>query len=134
MEALIELFVRLFVFVIEVTVHALVFLFLLAMAIFSPAYRQKLRERWDTSIGHRFAIVLGIGLYSMALAIALFVWIPRQNKSPEEEEEEVKPVAIEFSSEELKELGKTKAIEELVDMAGDLIKKKLDEREEPEPD
>ncbi len=49
MEALVEIVMAIISFLIEMTIHAAVFIFLLIMAIFSPRYRSKLRERWDTS-------------------------------------------------------------------------------------
>ena len=74
MEILLELIGAIIAFIIEVTIHALVFLFLLFMATFSPKYRKKLRDDWNTSNWKRFSIVLGIGMYSIALILALFVW------------------------------------------------------------
>lgn len=134
MEALVELALAIVAFIFEMTIHALVFIYLLLRAAFSPTYRQKLREHWNTSNWRRVSIVLGIGLYSAALAFALIVWIPlltssdpRQAKQNPRSNETIQ---IEFTSEEIKNLKETKEIEELVDTAGGFIKRKLEERKQ----
>lgn len=135
MEVLIELIGAIIVFIIEVTFHALVFVFLLIMATFSPKYRQRLRDDWDTSNWKRFSIVLGIGMYSIALVFALFVWLPLLGEGDgqsQKKEENESSITIQFSSEEIKEMKKTKEIDELVDVAGDFIKRKLNERKQDE--
>ena len=119
-------------FIFEVTVHAVVFTFHLIMAIFSPGYREKLRGDWDTSAWKRFSIVLGVTMYTGALIIALAFWIPAlSRRTPEVDDADKKPsVTIEFSSDEVQRMKSTKEIDELVDVAGEIIKRKLAERKE----
>ena len=109
MEALAELAIAIVTFIFEVTIHALVFVFLLVMSIFSPRYRQRLKEDWDTSGWKRFSIVLGISLYSIALVIALFVWIPVMGArdEPTASNEDESSITIEFSSDEIEKMKKT---------------------------
>ena len=136
MEVLAELLVALVAFVIEVTFHALVFLFLLVMAAFSPKYRRKLRDRWHTSNRKRFSIVLGVSLYTIALSFALYVWIPVIGSGNERTESEDGSAfsSIGFSESKADELMKAKEAGELVDVAGEFIKRKLDERKQAEQD
>lgn len=138
MEALSELLLAIACFVLEVTIHSLVFVYLLFMAIFSSRYRQKLREEWGTSNWHRVTIVLGIGLYSAALAIALLVWIPtiREGDGQRANASKAGPAAIpiQFSPDEIEKMKDTKEFGELVDVAGALIKRKLEERKAEEQD
>lgn len=134
MEALVELVIAIVAFIFEVTIHALIFVYLLIRAAFSAAYRQKLSEHWNTSNWKRVAIVLGIGLYSAALAFALIVWIPVINSADQRQAEPTPrsedTIQIEFTSEEIKKLKETKEIEGLVDTAGGFIKRKLEERKQ----
>ena len=76
MEALGQLLAAIAEFILEVTIHAVVFVFHLVMAMFSRRYREKLREDWDASAWKRFGIVLGVTLYSAALILVLLFWIP----------------------------------------------------------
>jgi hypothetical protein len=71
-------------------------------------------------------------MYSVALILALLFWIPAlSRRAPEVAETEKKPsVTIEFSSEEVQRMKNTKEIDELVDVAGGIIKRKLAERKE----
>ena len=134
MEALLELIGAIVAFIIEVTIHALVFIYLMIRAVFSADYRQKLREAWDASLWKRFAIVFGILMYSTALAIALFVWIPLIGISGNHREKQTNDnessITIEFTSEEVDKIKETKEIDELVDVAGGFIKRKLEERKQ----
>lgn len=132
MEALAELAIAIVTFIFEVTIHALVFVFLLVMSIFSPRYRHKLKEDWKTSGWKRFSIVLGISLYSIALVIALFVWIPVMGArdAPTASNESESSITIQLSSDEIEKMKKTKEIVELVDVAGSFIKRKLEERKQ----
>jgi hypothetical protein len=97
MEVIAELFVAIAAFVIEVTIHALVFVFILAMSVFSPRYRAKLKQQWDTSNSQRFAMVLGATVYSVALAFALFVWVPMLGSAKEQRSGS----SIEFTNDEV---------------------------------
>ena len=130
MEALIELAVAIVTFVFEVTIHALVFIFLLLTSIFSPRYRAKLRQTWNTSIWRKLGLVLGVTLYSTAFIFALFVWIPVVMGTPSDSEasQQGSATRIEFSKQEMDKIQKTKTIEELVNVAGDLAKQKFAER------
>ncbi|MFT6577198.1 MAG: heme/copper-type cytochrome/quinol oxidase subunit 2 [Akkermansiaceae bacterium] len=132
MEALGQLLVAILTFIFEVTFHAVVFVFHLVMAMFSPRYREKLQDDWDTSAWKRFSIVLGVTMYSAALILALFFWIPAlSRRTPEVADTDKKPsVTIEFSSEDVQRMKNTKEIDELVDVAGGMIKRKLAERKE----
>jgi hypothetical protein len=132
MEALGQLLVAIVTFIFEVTIHAVVFVFHLVMALFSPRYREKLQEDWDTSAWKRFSIVLGVTMYSAALILALLFWIPAlSRRTPEVSETDKNPsVTIGFSSEEVQQMKNTKEIDELVDVAGGIIKRKLAERKE----
>jgi heme/copper-type cytochrome/quinol oxidase subunit 2 len=130
MEALGQLLVAMVTFIFEVTIHAVVFIFHLVMAIFSPRYREKLRDDWDTSPWRRFSIVLGVTMYSAALILALLFWLPAlSSRTPEVADADKKPtVTIEFSSEEVQRMKHTKEIDELVDVAGGIMMRKLAER------
>lgn len=134
MEALGQLLVAIVTFIFEVTIHAVVFIFHLVMAIFSPRYREKLRDDWDTSAWKRLSIVLGVTMYSAALIVALLFWTPfLLRPTPVAADTDQKSSeTIEFSSEEAERMKNTKEISELVDVAGDIIKRKLAEREEEE--
>ena len=134
MEALGQLLVAIVTFIFEVTIHAVVFIFHLVMAIFIPQYREKLRDDWDTSAWKRFSIVLGVTMYSAALIVALLFWTPfLLRPTPVAADTDRKSSeTIEFSSEEAERMQNTKEISELVDVAGNIIKRKLAEREEEE--
>jgi hypothetical protein len=130
MEALIELAIAFVSFVFEVTIHALVFVCLLLMSIFSPRYRAKLKQNWNTSGWRKLGLVFGVTLYSAALIFALFVWIPviLGTTSDSEATQQGSATQIEFSKQEMDKIQKTKTIEELVSVAGDLAKQKFAER------
>ena len=136
MEALVELAIAIAAFIFEVTVHALVFVYLLFRAAFSATYRQKLREHWNTSNWRRASIVLGIGLYSVALVFALVVWIPllvgRDQRHAHDPPRSGDTIEIEFTPEEINKLRETKEVDELVDKAGGFITRKLEERKQAE--
>ena len=130
MEALAELVMIIVTFLIEVTIHSLVFIFLLLMAIFSPHYRKNLRDQWDTSNWHRLAIVCGVTMYSTALIVALLFWTPLLHRSSNEvaTTDQNKTITIKFTDDEVQRMKKTKEIDQLVDIAGNIIKRKLTER------
>jgi amino acid transporter len=132
MEAIGQLLAAIVTFLLEVTFHALVFVFHFLMAMFNPRYRDKLQEDWNTSAWKRFNIALGVTMYTAAFIIALIFWIPTLlRRPPEVVTQDKKPtITIEFSSEETQQIKNTKKIEELVDVAGGIIKRKIAEREE----
>ena len=132
MEALAELVAAIAAFIFEVTIRAVVFVFILVMSIFSPRYRTKLKRQWDTSTWQRFAMILGATLYSAALILALFVWIPMigSDQADSSVGERRSAVTIEFSRDEVETMKKTKKLDELVDVAGNLLKRKLAEQKE----
>lgn len=76
MEAISELFVAIAAFFIEITFHSLVFLFLICRSAVSPKYREQMRSEWGKSLGHRFAIVTGILLYTAMFVVAATIWVP----------------------------------------------------------
>jgi hypothetical protein len=122
---------------LEVTIHALVFVFILAMSVFSPRYRAKLKQEWDTSNSQRFAMVLGATVYSVALVFALFVWVPMLGSAKPADssaKEQRSGSSIEFTNDEVEEMKKTQKLGELVDVAGNLLKRKLAEREHAKSD
>jgi TRAP-type C4-dicarboxylate transport system permease small subunit len=134
MEALAELVVAIIGFFLEVTVHALVFIWLLLMAAFSPKYREKLKHQWTTSTSNRIAITLGLSLYSIAFIFALLFWISacRSTRVPTGAQNAEKSAnTISFSKEEMHKLEETKKIGELVDTARVLIEQRFDKRRQP---
>lgn len=74
MELIVDIFLAILAFLCEATLHALVFIYLLLRAIFSPAYRWKLREHWNTTTWRRAAIVLGVSLYAAVLVTVPLGW------------------------------------------------------------
>ncbi len=134
MEALTESVGVILAFLIEMTLHAVVFLFLLSMAIFSPHYRKKLRDRWNASSWKRFEIVLGVSLYSFAVLVAVLFWVPSLLLGAKDvaAKEQNQAIKIEFSSEEVHQLEETTKMKQLMDAAGNTIKRKLAERRDQE--
>ena len=132
MEALAEIALAIVTFLFEVTFHAVVFIFLLLMAIFSPNYRKKLKDQWDTSNWQRFGIVLGVTLYSAALIVALIFWTPFLGRRTEvvDATDQKHAVTIEFSADEVHRMKKTNELDQLVNVAGKIIKRKLEERKQ----
>jgi TRAP-type C4-dicarboxylate transport system permease small subunit len=134
MEALVQILLAVVAFILEVTLHAIVFVFYLLMAIFSKRYREKLRNDWATSPSKRFGIVICATFYSAALIFALLFWLPvLLNGTPEVIDKDNKSsVNFDFSNEELQRMKNTKEIKDLVDVAGGIVKRKLEERGEEE--
>jgi hypothetical protein len=132
MEALAEILTAIAAFLIEVTFHAVVFIFLLLMAIFSPRYRKKLKGQWNTSNSQRFGIVLGVVMYSTALVIALLFWTPFLGLSSDQvaKSDLKQATKIELPADEVNGIKKAKEIDQLVDVAGSIIKRKLAERKQ----
>lgn len=130
MEALAELALAIVTFLFEVTFHAVVFIFLLLMAIFSPKCRKKLKDQWDTSNWQRFGIILGITMYSAALIVALIFWTPSLGRRSDvvDTADQKHADTIEFSAEEIQRMKKTKELDQLVNVAGNIIKRKFAER------
>ena len=136
MEVILEILGAIVAFLIEVTIHALVFLYLLVMAVFSPTYREKLRTEWDTSTGRRITLVIGVCFYSAALIIALCVWIPLAMSDHGDEKSLANEPdnTIEFTRDEVETMKSTRTVDELVDVAGGIIKRKLEENQSAEQD
>lgn len=132
MEALAELLAAIAAFLIEVTFHAVVFIFLLLMAIFSPHYRNKLKKQWNTSNSHRFGIVLGVAMYSTALIVALSFWTPFLGLGSDKvaKTDQKQATKIELPANEVNGIKKANEIDQLVDVAGSIIKRKLAERKQ----
>jgi hypothetical protein len=124
MEAIAELFVAIAAFVIEITFHSLVFLFLLCRSAVSPKYREQMRSEWGKSLGHRFAIVTGLLLYTAMFVVAATIWVPAifargGSRTP--------PLGIESpasSGSDAPPSNEHKAVRAI----GDYLKKKLQER------
>ena len=123
----------LFAFFIEVTIHALVFIFHLIMAAFSAEYRAKLKKDWDTSWWKRAGIVLGILLYSAALLIALLVWtsVIELGSKPTKTPDTKPPIPINLTPSDLKE---SKEVGDLIDTAEGILKQKLEEHRQRKQD
>jgi hypothetical protein len=134
MEALVQILLAVVAFILEVTLHAIVFVFYVLMAIFSKRYREKLRNDWAASPSKRFGIVLSATFYSAALIFALLFWLSvLLNGTPEVVDKDKKSsVNFDISSEELQRMKNTKEIKDLVDVAGGIVKRKLEERGEEE--
>lgn len=132
MEALGQLVVAIVAFLVEVTIHAAVFIFHLVMAIFSPRYREKLRDDWATSAWRKFSIVLGVTMYSAVLIFALLFWTTALSKRTPDADRKQSPT-IELSSEEVQRMKNTRKLDELVDVAGGIMKRKLAEQKEKAP-
>ena len=126
----------LFAFFIEVTIHALVFIFHLIMAAFSAEYRAKLKKDWDTSWWKRAGIVLGILLYSAALLIALLVWtsVIELGSKPTKTPDTKPPIPINLTPSDLKDLKETKEVGDLIDTAEGILKQKLEEHRQRKQD
>lgn len=132
MEALAELITAIVAFVFEVTIHAIVFVNILFMSIFSSRYRAKLKQQWDKSNGEKFAMFLGVTLYSTAILFALFVWVPwiGRDQGDRSSGERRSAGSKGFSRDELESMKRTQDLDELLDVAGDLLKRKLAEQKE----
>jgi TRAP-type C4-dicarboxylate transport system permease small subunit len=134
MEALGQLLAAIAAFILEMTIHAAVSLFHLVMAIFSPRYRQKLKDEWAESTWKRCGIVSSAIVYSAALMFALVFWIPiLLRPTPEAADEGRKPpITIQFSPDDVERMKKTKEIEGLTDVAQDILRRRLEERKREE--
>ena len=133
MEVILEFIAMVVSLIFEVTIHALTFICLIVMSIFSQRYRQRLKEDWATAGRKRYLIALGICFYSIALAIALVVWVPviRAGDKLTDSAREDSPVDDVFSSEEDEKLDKEK-VEKVIKVAGDFIKRRLEKKREEE--
>lgn len=132
MEALAELAVAILTLFVEATFHALVFIFWFVVAAFSPRYRKRLKDQWDTSTWQRIGIVLGVMMYSAALALALCFWIPVLLRGADESTAMVpkRSITIKFSDDEVSRMQETKKMSQLVETAGSIIKRKLAEQKQ----
>ena len=134
MEELGNIFVGIAAFILEVTFHALVFLWLLGRACFDPKYRQKVRDEWNKSNRKRTGIIMGLTMYSVALFFAFSVWVPtlgdRLSGEKENPKEETLELSDFFTPGELKEIGNTKEIDELLDVTKGILIQKLDKEGE----
>lgn len=127
MESLVSIFFAFAELVLTVTFHAAVFLFFLVSAAFSPRYREKLRNEWNTSGRNRFGMVLGATIHVTFLVIALFFWIPlllSDDGRPHRQERET----VRFTQEEADRLRKTTDFRSLEEAAREIIVRKRSER------
>ena len=118
-------------FLLEVTLHAAYFLFLLLMALFSPRYREKLRQQWDTSARQKFGLVFGATAYVVALLIAGFFWGPLllHDRDSATRREGGGQHTVEFTKEEMDTLRKTTDLDSIGKTAEDILRRKLAERD-----
>lgn len=128
MEAVFEIIIWIVYVIFEMTIHALVFICLMVMSIFSPRYRQRLKDDWESSRGKRFSIVLGICFYSVALMIALIFWVPVIWAGGEFTEPggDESVIGVQLSSKKDEEVDQKEKVKELVEVAGDFIKRRLE--------
>jgi hypothetical protein len=124
MEAIAEILAAIAVFVVEITFHSLVFAFLLCRSVVSPRYREQMRSEWRRSLGHRFAIVTGITLYTAMFVVAAAFWIPTifygsdRSRTPSFIESPAKSEPDSTPS----------AKKKVIRVIGDYVKKKLQEK------
>ena len=127
-EAVFEIIILIMIVIFEITIHVLVLICPLVMSIFSPRYRQRLKDDWENSRGKRFSIVLGICFYSVALMIALIFWVPVIWAGGEFTEPggDESVIGVQLSSKKDEEVDQKEKVKELVDFAGDFIKRRLE--------
>lgn len=131
MGAVAELAVAIFAIVLEITIHALGFVYLLFRAIFSPKYRKKLHDEWNTSPRKRFFIVLGIMMYSIALFIATYFWFLVLAPNSAEKnalESQQQENTVKLTSKEVSEVIRAKKEGRFTEAVGELIKQKYNEK------
>jgi magnesium-transporting ATPase (P-type) len=59
--------------IIEVTIYAILFIGYAVLSLFSPKYREKLKQSWQKSLWGRIGIIFGVTLCAtIAVAICLF--------------------------------------------------------------
>ena len=131
MEAILELLVTFVTLLVELTVQAVVFLFLLVMAAFSPGSRRKLKEQWDRSIWQRVSMVsLGV-TYAGVLIFVVVVWVRYLGggeKVVESPPDGRNVIRVEISGDGESGVKKGEVIEKLLDKAGSVIRRKLEDR------
>jgi len=130
MEALFELVVTFVTLLVELTVQAVVFLFLLVMAAFDPGARRKLKEQWDRSIWQRVSMVsLGV-IYAGVLGLVVVMWVRFSGGGEKvvEREDRKEGIRVEISGDGEPGVKKGEVIEKLLDKAGSVIRRKLEDR------
>lgn len=130
MEALFELVVTFVTLLVELTVQAVVFLFLLVMAAFDPGARRKLKGQWDRSIWQRVSMVsLGV-VYAGVVVFVVVMWVRFSGGGAEvvEREERKEGMRVEISGDGESGVKKGEVIEKLLDKAGRVIRRRLDDR------
>ena len=130
MEALFELVVMFVTLLVELTVQAVVFLFLLVMAAFDPGARRKLKEQWDRSIWQRVSMVsLGV-IYAGVLVFVVVMWVRFSGGGEKvvEREDRKEGIRVESSGDGESGVKKGEVIEKLLDKAGSVIRRKLEDR------
>lgn len=130
MEALFELVVTFVTLLVELTVQAVVFLFLLVMAAFDPGARRKLKEQWDRSIWQRVSMVsLGV-IYAGVLVFVVVMWVRFSGGGEKvvEREDRKEGIRVEISGDGEPGVRKGEVIEKLLDKAGSVIRRKLEDR------
>lgn len=122
MEAIFELVVTFVTLLVELTVQAVVFLFMLVMATFDPGARRKLKEQWDRSIWQRVSMVsLGV-VYAGVVVFVVVMWVRFSGGGAEVVEGEDRKRETESG------VKKGEVIEKLLDKAGSVIRRRQDER------
>ena len=130
MEALFELVVTFVTLLVELTVQAVVFLFLLVMAAFDPGARRKLKEQWDRSIWQRVSMVsLGV-VYAGVVGLVVVMWVRFSGGGEKvvEREDRKEGIRVEISGDGEPGVRKGEVIEKLLDKAGSVIRRKLEDR------
>jgi hypothetical protein len=131
MEALFELVVTFVTLLVELTVQAVVFLFLLVMAAFDPGARRKLKEQWDRSIWQRVSMVsLGV-VYAGVVVFVVVMWVRFSGGGAEVVDalpDRREGIRVEISADGDSGVKKGEVIEKLLDKAGSVIRRKLEDR------
>jgi hypothetical protein len=127
-EAVFEIIILIMIVIFEITIHVLVLICPLVMSIFSPLYRQRLKDDWESSRRKRFSILLEICFYSVALMIALIFWVPVIWAGGEFTEPggDESVIGVQLSSKKDEEVDQKEKVKELVEFRGDFIKRRLE--------
>lgn len=76
MEAIAEIILVLIAALVELTVWAVIGLFVVVRAIFSQRHREKLKREWNSGWKGKIAIVFSAVLWTSIIATAGYFWVP----------------------------------------------------------